>query len=442
MKKITNIFSFVLISLILMQFSAYGQNFSDPRTEKLLNHFEQVFKKALADQERDLISLPQKIHGYTWADPNWNEELYEELTYHPNGQMDVVTDYDPVNPSNRTTYSYDANWRVTQMLLESYTAGVWENLGKYTMTYDANGNQSEYDMFYWTGSGWMLIAGTKTTYSYTPENYVSQVVEQAYVMFQWTNIRKDIYTLNGNGYATMITYQKYNTSWADSVRYTNISWYAYYPYSGVGSFLYFEMDSWTGSQWNPTLRETTDYDGSGGYVTVQEVYNTGVWVNNERQTLTVFQGQPESYKVEEWQGGLWVQTEGWLYLLTFNGIDLTEAITQIYDPDGMNYVNSYREVYSDFLHITGIGDTPSDAGLSVFPNPANDRLNISFDKVVPGNLTFDILNVEGQKIYSQQGLNTIGSGSYSLSLNGIPKGIYFLKLSGSTESRIIRFVIE
>jgi hypothetical protein len=442
MKKFTSFLSFILISVLLMQFSASGQNLIDPSTEKLLKHFDQILKKNLADHDRDIISLPQEIHMYSWTDPNWIEEGYEVLTYHPNGRQDVITDYDSTGTeSTRMTYSYDANWRITEMLIELWATDVWENAAKYTIAYDANGNQTEYDIYIWTGASWMMYTGSRDTYSYTPQSYVSQVVHEAYVfMSGWQNLLKEIYTLNGSGSPTTILYQTYNSGWTDSTRLVDISWHMYDPYSGTGSYNYYLMEGWTGSVWSPLQRETFTWDASGGYVELLEEYIEGVWVNSERTTMIVEGGMPQESYIETWLGGLWVRTEGSKYFYTFNDIDLTQLIIQEFNPETLIYVNSTKEVFSNFLHITGVNDTPADKQIKMFPNPVTDKLNIVIDKMNGTVLSLEILNIEGQKVYSEEISNV--SGSFTVNLTGIPQGIYLLKITGDNESRISRFVVE
>ncbi|MCX6233579.1 MAG: T9SS type A sorting domain-containing protein [Bacteroidetes bacterium] len=445
MKKFKSFLIFVLISGLLMQFSASAQNLIDPAIEKMLQHYDQILKKNLADQQRDIISLPQEIHIYSWTDPNWIEEMYEEITYYPNGKENVVIDYDPSTgtESTRTTYSYDENWRITQMLIETWATGSWESMAKYTIAYDANGNQTEYLMYYWYGTSWMMAAGTKDTYAYTGQSYVQEVVHESYVfMYGWQYALKDIYTLNGSGSPTTILYQTYNSGWADSTRLVDISWYMYDPYSGYGSYNFYKMEGWSGSAWVPMLRETFTWDASGGYVAVLEEYIEGVWVYSIRTTMIMEGGMPQSYKTETWQGGLWVPTDGFLYLYTFNDIDLTQLIIQVLDPEALNYVNNTKYVYSNFLHITGVNDTPANKRITIYPNPVTDNLNFVIDKMNGIILSLEILNIAGQKVYSEEISNVPGSGSFTVNLTGIPKGVYFVRITGANESRISRFIIE
>lgn len=83
-----------------------------------------------------------------------------------------------------------------------------------------------------------------------------------------------------------------------------------------------------------------------------------------------------------------------------------------------------------------------DAGIHVFPNPVNDRLNIVMPEPVNGNLTVEIANIQGKVISTQtittresspivslEGLNTLETGLYLVKIqqNGLTKTVKMLK---------------
>jgi len=442
MKSFT--FSILLLSFFLgFQLSSSSQAIMDPKTEALFHHFQEQFNQALNNQQRDIISLPQKEHIYSWQSSAWVEEMYEEISYNANGTTNIITSYDPgsTDPSTRTTYSYNTSWQITEMLTESWNGSGWDNSFKFTQSYDTHGNEYESDSYFWTGASWMQVSGTRSTYSYTPDDYVQQIVYEGYVMLQgWANMLKDIFTLDANGYPTDILYQKFAGGWVDTARYINITWHMYDPYSGNGAYSFYQKDDWSGSDWVPSLQSTTTYDGTGGSVETQKSYTGGVWVNYMRYTIVMSQGLVQSTKTEQWQGGLWVQTEGNNFNYTFDGIDMTQMIVQTYDQELATYVNDSRIDFSDFLHITGIEDHSLAGGMTIYPNPATDVLNIAFDNANPSSVDIVILNIEGQKVYEQKAGGAIEPRTLTIDVSTLPEGVYFLRVTGDNTSYVSRFI--
>ena len=64
---------------------------------------------------------------------------------------------------------------------------------------------------------------------------------------------------------------------------------------------------------------------------------------------------------------------------------------------------------------------------SIFPNPANDLLNINYVIKVPGELSFSISSVTGQELVSyQMDINSVGEYEQSLDISAIPEGVYLI----------------
>lgn len=84
----------------------------------------------------------------------------------------------------------------------------------------------------------------------------------------------------------------------------------------------------------------------------------------------------------------------------------------------------------------GINDLGNEQGLSIYPNPVNDKINISIDSTInTENLCFEIYSVSGEKLISHSNLEAID-------VSGIPAGIYFLKVKNETISRMKKFIKE
>jgi len=78
--------------------------------------------------------------------------------------------------------------------------------------------------------------------------------------------------------------------------------------------------------------------------------------------------------------------------------------------------------------------------LTVYPNPTNDKVNISFTIGKPQNIKIEILSLTGNTLFSELLNNFKGEYVKTLDVSNFAKGIYFLRLtddSGITNKKII-----
>lgn len=89
--------------------------------------------------------------------------------------------------------------------------------------------------------------------------------------------------------------------------------------------------------------------------------------------------------------------------------------------------------------LAGVKENAANTNMfSMYPNPAKNNLNIlSTSELISA---IDIFNVTGQKVITLDNLNTF---HYTINNIDLPKGIYFVKVSGSNlKSQNIKLIIE
>lgn len=76
-------------------------------------------------------------------------------------------------------------------------------------------------------------------------------------------------------------------------------------------------------------------------------------------------------------------------------------------------------------------------GMSVYPNPANDELNVKFEHKTP-DIILELTDLHGRIInrYIEPGIN--GQHTMKINMQQLPIGIYILKVNSSSESRIFK----
>jgi hypothetical protein len=84
---------------------------------------------------------------------------------------------------------------------------------------------------------------------------------------------------------------------------------------------------------------------------------------------------------------------------------------------------------------SGIDDQQiSPVNIRAYPNPFLDALNISFVKETPGNVSCDVFNIKGQKVYhnsitARSGSNEFTWNGHDLNNKPCTSGIYIIKLN-------------
>lgn len=82
--------------------------------------------------------------------------------------------------------------------------------------------------------------------------------------------------------------------------------------------------------------------------------------------------------------------------------------------------------------LTSVSDKPdNDNVLSVLPNPASNKILVSFKQKTPGYVTLNLIDVTGQKVKSieMDGLSASGLSTLTINLDGVPSGIYFVEFN-------------
>ncbi|MCP4520380.1 MAG: T9SS type A sorting domain-containing protein [Cytophagales bacterium] len=83
------------------------------------------------------------------------------------------------------------------------------------------------------------------------------------------------------------------------------------------------------------------------------------------------------------------------------------------------------------------------SNVNVYPNPANDQLNIDFDNIHNEEvLTFELVNTNGNVVLEEEIIVFDKNFSHSTNVNGISSGLYIIKIQGNTFSHQAKVIIE
>lgn len=99
-------------------------------------------------------------------------------------------------------------------------------------------------------------------------------------------------------------------------------------------------------------------------------------------------------------------------------------------------------VVSRTVLVSGVNDLAADLNFSVYPNPANDVLNVQLTLPGASDLSFTIQNVMGQTVRQTQQNFSAGTFNYSIATTELPGGTYLLRISDGNGAAIKRFEIS
>ena len=78
--------------------------------------------------------------------------------------------------------------------------------------------------------------------------------------------------------------------------------------------------------------------------------------------------------------------------------------------------------------------------LSVSPNPNNGVFNVSFEVIDKGDLSIEILNAAGQKVYNQSQRDFVGKYSKEISIPSLASELYILKIDHNKKNYIYKII--
>lgn len=118
---------------------------------------------------------------------------------------------------------------------------------------------------------------------------------------------------------------------------------------------------------------------------------------------------------------------------------------EVVNPNGCNpggRADDYSVTRSNIAtnQYQGIGDNELAAKVSVFPNPASDRINLTLDKKVDGNVVFELTDLLGKVVYSRQVSGVNAGQTEVIATDDLNNGIYLLSIraeAGSYTGRVV-----
>lgn len=181
------------------------------------------------------------------------------------------------------------------------------------------------------------------------------------------------------------------------------------------------------------------------YVSILDSVKNMVLNNSTRKIyyLREFSETDPSWKAQEiWIEGIGSTTDG---LLRQTMLGLTGGQWHEYQllcfHQNENLIYQAKDFDNCFIDIAdGISEIKDQSeNVKVFPNPTTGQLTIEVNPAVSVPSTFEILSLSGKVIRTG---NVSQTGLFTLSLSGMPIGIYFIWLTSSNYKTVQKFILK
>ena len=145
----------------------------------------------------------------------------------------------------------------------------------------------------------------------------------------------------------------------------------------------------------------------------------------------------------------WVKDHPWglspkTYKYDSTGCHITVFVQTVCPPP--YYTSSYvYQSASAPVHVneTGIPEIANGFSFSLYPNPANSNINIAYQLESEQNVTVELFNMLGEKVYDDnEGLSSAGQHSMVLNTEQFEPGIYFVRLTTDNATSLKKLVIQ
>jgi hypothetical protein len=111
--------------------------------------------------------------------------------------------------------------------------------------------------------------------------------------------------------------------------------------------------------------------------------------------------------------------------------------------DDTTYNNSYV-ITEKIVKPEGLNSSSLNAAMSVYPNPASDKINVSFNNTTKGLTTVTMFSYDGKQTISLMN-EVLNSGNQSLDLNlpaDVKPGIYFIRVSNNNMNAVHKILVN
>lgn len=409
--------------------------------------------------------MPDSALYYDWEDTlyTWDEAYYEIYTYSDSVLARKITKNKIgfiYEITGRTTFTYDSNKQLREILKESLDGSVWENVEREVYNFDTHGMKTCDRLENWNGSVWNVINGDSSFYVYDTNGRVTQQWKYQYVTILWRGTEALIYSYDDSNIVTEAMLLELNLFWDTLGNYTNLKWQlgfdlrlgfkpTDYIFQDYQSEIYIDRqrfisnindnkvqsdytESWDdyGGVWKDSLRTFYTYTAEGEeQEEIKQFLDdfSGQWTNDTREShIFDSKGNIILYKFEEDLGGLWVINDGIRHSYKYDMNDrIVGQMNELFYSGYWFRFDSIR-----YFHQPSSVKSPVSGAsyITVYPNPATDF--IIFKMSLPNykkSIEVNILDMCGRRIRSII-IDTGNKLTKNIDIRDLQSGIYIVTI--------------
>ena len=98
-------------------------------------------------------------------------------------------------------------------------------------------------------------------------------------------------------------------------------------------------------------------------------------------------------------------------------------------------------VVSNCTGITG-NQASTIQDIAVYPNPASEMVTIAINNAGFTQLLINIVDIQGKQVYNELDKNVSAAYKKEINIEGFAKGVYYIRLTTGTDTRIQKLVIQ
>lgn len=199
--------------------------------------------------------------------------------------------------------------------------------------------------------------------------------------------------------------------------------------------------------WSDRIKASSDLNFRGAYVTVRD--QEGTWFEDTiNLTASFVHRNEEVYYTHAapkgYDGSFWVSFQGDPNI----GLYLDFKANENTNNDGILTDNNiYCAKITPKLEIGSWGINNGEAvnpmnATRVFPNPANDVLNIEVNASQSSLMEISVYNIMGQKVMEENAQILMGINQHNLNISNLTNGIYFVTVKANGFENTMKFVVK
>jgi hypothetical protein len=199
---------------------------------------------------------------------------------------------------------------------------------------------------------------------------------------------------------------------------------------------YPEESSWSITDDAGTVVASADYSAAplpaDNSTKIVDVYlpSTGCY------TFTATDAYGDGFYDMQWGAAV----NGHFYVTTVN--DAGATFSSLWNYDG-SYDFAEAAAPSNVNTVVGIEEVNLSAGVSVYPNPANDFINVAYGLTNNSVVTVDVINVLGERVMTEYvGSQAAGNYTSRLDVSNLSAGVYMLNVTINGTVNTVRVSVK